>query len=273
MVPVLTNDIGNEGINLVHEEEGLICEPKEMAEVLIKALKRRYDFGKMTKKAQEKLFQLVGSKMVKNEMLLSIFPEVAICIVTWNRMNLLKKCLESIEKFTAYPNYKVVVYSNACTDSTPDFLQSLAEKNDKIIPILAEENEVFVRPNNKMMQLYLDTDIVLLNNDVCVTQNWLMALYDAAYSTPENGIVGSKLLYPNGVLQEFGSEIYADGSGHNRGKGDNPNQKRYSKELETGYVSGCSMYIKRSTIDTIGVFDDQFHPCYFEDSDYCYTAK
>jgi len=33
------------------------------------------------------------------------------------------------------------------------------------------------------------------------------------------------------------------------------------------------MYIKRTTINSIGVFDEQFHPCYFEDSDYCYTAK
>ena len=39
-----------------------------------------------------------------------------------------------------------------------------------------------------------------------------------------------------------------------------------------GYVSGCSMYIKRDTMDRIGYFDDVFHPCYCEDSDYAYTA-
>ena len=52
----------------------------------------------------------------------------------------------------------------------------------------------------------------------------------------------------------------------------NPNKEEYKKLRKTGYVSGCSMYIKRSTINKIGVFDEQFHPCYCEDSDYCYTA-
>jgi len=273
MTPVVTNDIGNEGINLIHEEEGLITELEEMSELLIQALKRSFDFSLFTKKAQEKLFQLVGSQVVKERMLLSIFPEVTICIVTWNRLDLLKKCLNSIKKFTAYPNYKVLVYSNACSDGTATYLTKAAETDAKIIPILAEENSVFVRPNNQMMMQFPENDVVLLNNDVCVTENWLLELHNTAYSSSDYGVVGSKLLYPNGTLQEFGSEIYADGTGVNRGKGDNPKRKRYNEPIETGYVSGCSMYIKRSTINNIGVFDDQFHPCYFEDADYCYTAK
>jgi GT2 family glycosyltransferase len=46
----------------------------------------------------------------------------------------------------------------------------------------------------------------------------------------------------------------------------------YQGIRQTGYVSGCAMYIKRSTIEQIGEFDTQFHPCYYEDSDFCYTA-
>ncbi|MFK7983460.1 MAG: glycosyltransferase family 2 protein, partial [Saprospiraceae bacterium] len=105
------------------------------------------------------------------------------------------------------------------------------------------------------------------------TANWLLSLQETAYTSKEYGIVGAKILYPDGSLQEFGAELYADGTGINIGKGDNPNLKKYNQLKEVGYVSGCAMYIKRSTINTIGTFDEQFHPCYFEDSDYCYAAK
>jgi GT2 family glycosyltransferase len=273
MTPVVTNDIGNEGINLKHEEEGLIVPVASMAAILIKALRRDYNFAEMTVKAQEKLFKLVGPKVVQEAIVHSIFPKISVCIVTWNGIAMLKKCIESIEKHTVYPNYKIIVYSNACTDGTTDYLKKLSSKNKKIIPILATENEVFVRPNNKMMQLFPEEDIVLLNNDVYVTPNWLYALYKTAYGSSKYGVAGAKILYPDGSLQEFGAEIYKDGTGQNIGKGDNPDLKRYTEEKEVGYVSGCAMYIKRSTIQKIGVFDEQFHPCYFEDSDYCYRAK
>ena len=271
--PIVTNDIGNEGINLIHEVEGLISPIEKMSTVLIKALERKYAFSDMTSKAQTKLSKLVGSKVVKKEMLQSIFREVSICIVTWNKLDLLKKCIDSIEKHTNYPNYKILVHSNACTDGTVDYLKAIAEKNERIIPIFGTKNEVFVLPNNRMMEQFPDTDVVLLNNDVQVTANWLLSLQETAYTSKEYGIVGAKILYPDGSLQEYGAELYADGTGRNIGKGDNPNLKRYNQLKEVGYVSGCAMYIKRSTINTIGTFDEQFHPCYFEDSDYCYAAK
>lgn len=271
--PVITNDIGNEGINLIHEREGLISGIEEMPALIVSALKREYDFGEMTQKAQSKLSRLVGSAIVQKEMLLSIFPMINICIVTWNRLHLLKKCLDSIKKNTIYPNYRITVYSNACADGTAEYLLEKAKSDDRLIPIIAEENEVFVRPNNKMMGMHPEGDVVLLNNDVEVTNRWLISLQEVAYQRDDYGIVGSKLLYPNGVLQEFGAEIYADGSGYNIGRGDSPNQKRYNQLKEVGYVSACSMFIKRSTIDQVGLLDDQFHPCYFEDSDYCYRAK
>ena len=272
-VPVVTNEIGNEGIGLIHEREGLITIVEDMPEIIIKALKRTYDLESITTQAQRKLFKLVGSEIIEKKMLSSIFPMVSICIVTWNKLALLKRCIASILEKTNYPNYKILVHSNGCSDGTQAYLKALGEKNDHIISILSPENEVFVVPNNNMMQLFPSNDVVLLNNDVYVTENWLLALHKTAYLSKEIGITGGKVLYPDGRLQEFGAELYADGRGNNIGKFDDPNQPKYQKLKEVGYVSGCAMYIKRSTINTIGVFDEQFHPCYCEDSDYCYTAK
>lgn len=271
--PVLTNQIGNEGIDLVHQKEGLIGNQEEMPDLIIKALKRDFDFKRMTNAAQHKLSQLVGPALAKERMLESIYPPVAVCIVTYNKLDFLKKCITSVLENTVYPNYKVIVHSNGCTDGTQAYLETLAAENRTIIPVLSSENEVFVRPNNQMMQRLPKDDVVLLNNDAWVTKNWLLELQRAAYAHQKIGIAGAKILYPDGKLQEFGAELFANGLGKNVGKGADPNGADFQQLKAVGYVSGCAMFIKRTTIEKIGVFDDQFHPCYYEDSDYCYTAK
>ena len=123
-----------------------------------------------------------------------------------------------------------------------------------------------------MMNLFPANEVILLNNDTQVKPNWLVELHRAAYANKSIGIAGSKILYPDGRLQEFGAMLYEQGHGQNIGKGDDPEKADYQTPNLAGYVSGCAMYIKRSTIEKIGVFDEQFHPCYYEDSDYCYTA-
>lgn len=270
---VATNSIGNEGIDLVNEQDGLISDDfTELSSLVINAMKRSYDVNQMTHNAQEKLKSLVGSEGVKDAMVKSILPEISICIVTWNRKDLVERCIQSIEGNTRYPYYKILVHSNGCTDGTQEYLTAAAEINKKIIPILSPDNEVFVKPNNAMMRMFPENDAVLVNNDVYVTEGWLTALYKAAYSSDKIGLAGSKILYPDNTLQEFGSELYEDGTGRNIGKWDDPDKPEYKHMKRVGYVSGCSLFIKKSTIDKIGVFDEQFHPCYCEDSDLCYTA-
>jgi GT2 family glycosyltransferase len=192
--------------------------------------------------------------------------------VTWNKKDLVQRCIESILENTHYPNYKILVHSNGCEDGTQEYLEKLAKENPKVVPILSPTNEVFVKPNNDMMQMFAGNDAVLVNNDVTVKEHWLTALHRAAYSSEKIGIAGAKTLYPDGRLQEFGSELYEGGTGMNIGKFDDPGKPEYSEMKKVGYVSGCMMYIKQSTMQKIGHFDEQFHPCYCEDSDYCYTA-
>ena len=274
MTPVVTNAVGNEGIGLIDKEDGFITEDiDDMVNQIVAVMRGEYDVEQMARKAQQKLHKIVGPKTVKERMLASIPREISICIVTWNRLELLQPCIESILENTNYPHYKILVHSNGCKDGSQEYLQEIAKKDKRVVPILSDKNEVFVIPNNNMADLYPHNDVVLVNNDVTVEPNWLQALFEAAYSSRKVGIVGSKLLYPDGTLQEFGSELYADGSGRNIGKWDSdPNKPEYSKITAVGYVSGCSLYVKRSTIKKIGLFDLQFHPCYCEDSDLCYTA-
>ena len=187
-------------------------------------------------------------------------------------MQLLRTCIESIYECTIYPNFEILVYSNACKDGTVDYLKQLSQEKENIEFIFSSENEVYVTPNNKLMEIAGDNNVVLLNNDVTVTMGWLSHLIHAGRLIPKAGIVGAKVLFPDGSLQEFGNEIYVDGQGSNIGKYDDPNKEIYNTISSVSYVSGCCMYIKRTTLDLIGSFDVSFSPCYFEDSDLCYSA-
>lgn len=272
-VPVITNDIGNEGILLEHKKDGFVTNSyDDMAQYAIEVLGNSYDLEKITLKAQEKVEHILGEETNLSVMEDSFTPAVDICIVTYNKLDLLKNCVQSVQKHTHYPKYNILIYSNACTDGTKEYIQELEASHDNIVGFYSDTNEVFVKPNNEMMSFNRNHDVVLLNNDVLVTDNWLTALVDEAYKTKKIGIVGSKILYPDNTLQEFGSELYTTGSGMNIGKHGDPNDPKYLRPQKASYVSGCSMFIKRSTINKIGVFDEQFHPCYAEDSDYCYTA-
>ncbi len=273
-VPVITNRIGNEGIHLVHAESGLLAETDtEFVDCIQLALAGHYDLASIANSAAIKLRATYGAEVARHALIRSLFKKIDICIVTWNRLELLKKCIQSLLSYTNYPNYRILIYSNGCTDGTYEYLQGLQKNNEQIHTFFSQTNDVFVRPNNKMMAYDPFTDKVLLNNDVEVSIGWLSELNRMAYRHQGIGIVGAKVLYPDGVLQEFGAEINPDRTGMNVGKGDhNPFDKPYRKSKAVGYVSACAMYIKQSTIEHIGYLDDEFHPCYAEDSEFCYRA-
>ena len=72
----------------------------------------------------------------------------------------------------------------------------IVEQSKGILATFGEENEVFVLLNNRMMRQFPNDDVVLLNNDVEVTDGCLSALQTAAYMDAKYGIAGAKILYP-----------------------------------------------------------------------------
>ena len=62
-----------------------------------------------------------------------------------------------------------------------------------------------------------------------MTQGWLAALLRVFERRKDAGLVGAKLVYPDGRLQEAGGIIWRDASGVNYGKGDHPDKLEYVK--------------------------------------------
>lgn len=194
-------------------------------------------------------------------------PDVSIIVTSWNSAGHTLRCLASIGLYTTDIAYEVIVVDDASTEiGTVGALERVAG----LRLIALDANVGYLRATNRGREEATASLIVLLNNDVQVTTGWLSALVGRMRSDPGIGIVGSKLVYPNGSLQEAGSIVWRDGTGWNYGNGDGPDNPEYRFLREVDYVSAACVLVRGS----IGpLFDDRYAPAYFEDVDLCFRAR
>ena len=86
-------------------------------------------------------------------------------------------------------------------------------------------------------------------------------------------MVGSKLIYPNGVLQEAGGIVWNNGKCSNYGNGKRADLPEYNYIKEVDYISGASIMIKKNLWRKIGGFDKRFIPAYYEDTDFAFQLR
>ncbi|MEZ5501190.1 MAG: glycosyltransferase [Halioglobus sp.] len=194
-------------------------------------------------------------------------PLVSIIIPVFNNWLFTYKCLQSVHQYTQ-GSFEVIVVDNHSTDITPDMLTAMTG----IRVITNERNEVFVNACNQAAKVARGDYILLLNNDTEVTPGWLDALL-APFSNENTGIVGAKLVYPDGSLQEAGGIIWRDGTGCNFGHGDDPDLPQYSYRRNVDYCSGACLILPRKLWEDIGGFDQRYAPAYYEDTDLCFTVR
>ncbi|MEO8459414.1 MAG: glycosyltransferase [Dokdonella sp.] len=197
----------------------------------------------------------------------------ALIVLAWNQWPLTRRCLDSLLA-SELDSAQVIVVDNGSEDETHDALASYA---DRIRCVRLPENLGFVRGMNAgIASARPDDDVVLLNNDLVFDQrDWLNRLRDAAYSSPDIGIVGCRLLgtEPDDHLIHSGGFIEPDrlwGQQTESGR----SERDVSQYVRTRRVQGIAFavaYLRRDCIDRIGVLDEAFHS-YYEDTDYCLRA-
>lgn len=271
-VPVITSNIGSEGFGFSNFKDCFIADKDEEFVAALRCLfcSSQDYINELTKNAYNKVHNITSEENAK-VILRSILaqpPHVVISIVTFNKQEVLHKCLTSI-KNTDYLNFTVVVTDNAASEET----RKLVEGFPGFKYVGNTKNEYFIAPNNRVIQQYEDSDVLLLNDDTEVVCNkWLKHLNEAAYSAGYIGCSGGKALFPNGKLQEAGSALFNDGYGVNIGMMDDPLKQDYNSTSYVGYVSGCMLYMRRDAIKKIGLLDENYYPMYYEDSDWQYRA-
>lgn len=198
--------------------------------------------------------------------------EVSIVIPTWNSSSITARCLQSISR-TAGRSARVIVVDNASRDGILDVIQQFsAELN--IECVRNDENLGFAKAVNRGIKMAPEeSDIILMNNDVIVTEPfWIEQFQAAAYRDKSIGILGCRLIDGRGKFLHAGVELPSESYwAIEVGGGEKDiNQHRLSKEVEA--VTFAVAYLKRKLIRAIGLLDETFF-AYFEDVDYCIRAR
>ncbi len=196
-------------------------------------------------------------------------PEVSIIIPVFNQFEYTYNCLESILKNSGDIRYEVIVADDCSTDLTREL-----EKMAKGICVLHNKKNLrFLLNCNKAAESAKGKYILFLNNDTQVQAGWLEPLVKLIEKDETIGMVGSKLIYPDGRLQEAGGIIWGDGHAWNYGNGQNPALPEFNYVKETDYISGAAIMIRRDLWKEIGGFDERYAPSYCEDSDLAFEVR
>ena len=196
-------------------------------------------------------------------------PKVSIIIPVYNQIHYTYACLVSILENTESFDYEIIIADDVSTDATKEI--------DKFVSGLViarnESNQGFLKNCNNAAKKARGEYIFFLNNDTTVQKDWMPPLIRLLESDESIGMVGSKLIYPDGRLQEAGGIIWSDGSGWNYGRCDDPNKPEYNYVRDVDYISGAAIMLSRKLWEEIGGFDERYAPAYCEDSDLAFEVR
>ncbi|WEK53890.1 MAG: bifunctional glycosyltransferase family 2 protein/class I SAM-dependent methyltransferase [Candidatus Cohnella colombiensis] len=187
--------------------------------------------------------------------------KTSIVILTFNQLDDTKACIDSIRRFTERGTYELIVVDNLSTDGTREWL---AEQRD-ILTIYNDENVGFPKGNNMGINVAAGDSILLLNNSVIVTENWLSLMDECLYSSDRVGAVGP---ITNSAYSYQDRPVHYSSVDEMLRYARANNISDASKWEPRIKLIGFAMLIKREVIEQIGLMDEQYSPRFCEDSDY-----
>lgn len=190
-------------------------------------------------------------------------PEISIVIPAYGDLPHVLACLQSIADNPPSRSYEVIVAEDASGQAEMAGLAQIPGL--RYLPFT--ENFGFLRASNRAVAKARGHFLALLNSDVEVGEGAFDALWQTLQMHTDCGLVGAKLCYPDGRLQEAGGILWRDGSAWNWGRFDDAGHSRYNFVRDVDYVSAAAMMMPMALFRTLGGFDEHFAPAYCEDSD------
>jgi GT2 family glycosyltransferase len=186
-------------------------------------------------------------------------PTVSIIIATRDRIELLRDCIDSIERDTRYPRDRleiVVVDNGSVTVEAARYFSEL--RGRKGYCVIADDSEFnFARLNNLGARESRGEILILLNNDTVVIEPRWIELIAARCLEPDVGAVGAKLLYPDGTIQHGGCCLGVSGLAAHRLVGEKAksvSETDVSREIAA--VTGACLGIRRDLFESLGGLDE-----------------
>ncbi|MBV9758919.1 MAG: glycosyltransferase [Alphaproteobacteria bacterium] len=198
------------------------------------------------------------------------WPKVSIVVLCHDNLQFTTACLESILRYSDYPELELICVDNASRDGTPAYLADLAARHDFVRVISSEANRGFAAGNNLGMRAATGAVQILLNNDTYVTKGWVRDLIrpllrdrQIGMSGPLTNMIGNeqKLAINYANMQEMAAASAAFVATRRR----------------TTFAVDCLAFfcvaIRKDVVDEVGWLDESYGAGFFEDDDYCARVR
>ncbi|MTD58323.1 glycosyltransferase [Amycolatopsis pithecellobii] len=196
-------------------------------------------------------------------------PIVSVIIPVYGHWDYTRRCLESIELTRPRTPFEVIVVDDSSVDDSADRVAACPG----VRLVRTPRNLGFIGACNLGAEHARGELVLFLNNDTEVQPGWLDKLVEVVEDRLDIGLVGSKLVYPDGSLQESGGIIWADGTGWNYGRNQPADMPWFQTMRDVDYCSGAAVLVRRELFERIGGFDTRFAPAYYEDTDLAFAVR
>lgn len=200
--------------------------------------------------------------------------KVSILIPTKDRADLIRKAVDSIRDLTDYPNFEIVIIDNQSSDKqTLSYMDQLSSDGAASIHQFREPFN-FARMHNQVVPRLTSDFVLLLNNDTeIIRPGWLTKMVEL-FQLPDIGIVGNKLVYPDGTIQHVGATGGLRGpmAHHLVGRSDADDDPLLSYPRDVLAVTGACMLLPRDLYLQNGGMDERLAVSY-NDMDICLSVR
>ncbi|WP_314435309.1 glycosyltransferase family 2 protein [Massilia timonae] len=201
---------------------------------------------------------------------------VSLVIPTRDRVDLLQRCISTIQQFTAWPKLEIIVIDNGSVDeATHAYFSKISGEGVRILPMPGPFN--YANLNNRAIAEASGDIIGLVNNDIeALHAGWLEEII-AQLLRPEVGAVGAKLLWPNGMVQHGGVVLgVGNVAGHFGNRLADSDWGDHGRNQLVKQVSGCTaacLFLRKDDYLRLGGMDGDAFPVAFNDVDLCLKLR
>ena len=193
--------------------------------------------------------------------------DFSIIIPTYNAGALTRACVSRLLD-QALPA-EIIVVDDGSSDDTATALSALG---DGIRVVALDSNQGFASACNAGARVASSGLLVFLNNDVVPNEGWLSAFARSEAAHPQAGVIGAKLLFPDGSVQHAGVAICQDGYPRHLYAGFPSDHPAVNKSRAFQAVTAACMLVRAEVFSRAGGFDTSYRNG-FEDVDFCLRVR